>query len=109
MAELQTNRWQAGENDFAVRLELNDVEGFFSKKLTIEPGTRALFLERGRMIGEVPPGEYTLLAWESVEGEAYYNPEFLKSYGEQGTVLRVSEGERKSLRLTVVPALEDQQ
>jgi carboxypeptidase family protein len=56
----------------------------------------------------LPPGEYTLLAWESVDGEAYYNPEFLKSYEGQGTVLRVSEGERKSLQLAVIPAVEDQ-
>ena len=57
----------------------------------------------------LPPGEYTLFAWESVDGEAYYNPEFLKSYEGQGTVLRVSEGERKSLQLAVIPAPEDQQ
>jgi len=56
----------------------------------------------------LPPGEYTLLAWESVDGEAYYNPEFLKSYEGQGTVLRVSEGERKGLQLAVIPAVEDQ-
>ncbi|MFZ0957188.1 MAG: carboxypeptidase-like regulatory domain-containing protein [Candidatus Sulfotelmatobacter sp.] len=57
----------------------------------------------------LPPGEYTLFAWESVDGEAYYNPEFLKSYEGQGTTLRVSEGERKSLQLAVIPAPEDQQ
>ncbi len=57
----------------------------------------------------LPPGEYTLFAWESVDGEAYYNPEFLKTYEGQGTVLRVSEGERKSLQLAVIPAVEDQQ
>jgi hypothetical protein len=57
----------------------------------------------------LPPGEYTLFAWESVDGEAYYNPEFLKSYEGQGTVLRVNEGERKSLRLAVIPAPEDPQ
>ena len=56
----------------------------------------------------LPPGEYTLLAWEIVDGEAYYNPEFLKSYEGQGTLLRVSEGERKSLQLAVIPAPEDQ-
>jgi hypothetical protein len=43
-----------------------------------------------------------------VDGEAYYNPEFLKSYEGQGTVLRVSEGERKGLQLAVIPAVEDQ-
>jgi hypothetical protein len=57
----------------------------------------------------LPPGEYTLFAWESMDGEAYYNPEFLKSYEGQGTVLRVSEGGRKSLQLPVIPAPEDQQ
>jgi hypothetical protein len=56
----------------------------------------------------LPPGEYTLLAWESVDGEAYYNSEFLKSYEGLGTVLRMSEGERKSLQLAAIPAAEDQ-
>ena len=60
MAESQLNRWRANDADFAVRLELSDVEGFFSKKLTIESGTRVLFMEHGQMVGEVPPGEYNL-------------------------------------------------
>lgn len=51
----------------------------------------------------VVPGEYTLLAWESVEGDAYYNPEFLKNYEGQGSALHVSEGERKSLQVNVIP------
>ena len=57
----------------------------------------------------VPPGEYTLFAWESVDGEAFYNPEFLKRYEGQGSVLRMSEGQRKSLQLVVIPAGEEQQ
>ncbi len=32
----------------------------------------------------LPPGDYTVFAWESVDGEAYYNPEFLKSCEGQG-------------------------
>ena len=51
----------------------------------------------------IPPGDYTLFAWESVEGEAYYNPDFLKSYEGQGTALHVGEGERKSVTLAVIP------
>jgi hypothetical protein len=51
----------------------------------------------------IPPGDYTLFAWESVEGEAYYNPEFLKSYEGQGSALRVGEGERKSVQLPIIP------
>jgi hypothetical protein len=56
----------------------------------------------------LPPGNYTLFAWESVDGEAYYNPEFLKSYEGQGKTLSVSEGERKSVQLKAIPAQEDE-
>jgi hypothetical protein len=56
----------------------------------------------------LPPGDYTLFAWESVDGEAYYNPEFLKSYQGQGKVLHVSEGERKSVQVKVIPPADDQ-
>ena len=50
------------------------------------------------------PGDYTVFAWESVEGEAYFNPEFLKSFEGQGSSLHVSEGERKSLQPQVIGA-----
>jgi protocatechuate 3,4-dioxygenase beta subunit len=55
----------------------------------------------------IPPGEYTLLAWENVDGQAYYNAEFLKTYEGQGKVLHVGEGERLSLQLTAIPAAEE--
>jgi uncharacterized protein (DUF2141 family) len=55
------------------------------------------------------PGEYTVFAWESVEGEAYYNPDFLKAFEGQGNALRVSEGERKSLQAVVIPDAEGSQ
>ena len=55
----------------------------------------------------LPAGDYAVFAWESVEGEAYYNPEFLKSYEGQGKVLRVNEGERKSMRLRAAPSTEE--
>jgi len=54
------------------------------------------------------PGQYTLLAWESVDGEAYYNSEFLKAYEERGSELRVGEGERKTLQLEATAATEQQ-
>ena len=57
----------------------------------------------------VPPGEYTVLAWESVDGDAYYNPDFLKKYEGQGSTVRVSEGDRKSLGVEVIPDGEQQQ
>lgn len=56
----------------------------------------------------LPPGDYTLFAWESVDGEAYYNPEFLKNYEGQGKALHVSEGDRVNVALKAIPAPEDQ-
>ncbi len=53
------------------------------------------------------PGEFTLFAWESVEGEAYYNPEFLRAYEGQGSALRVVEGDRKTVQVEVIPAVEE--
>jgi len=47
----------------------------------------------------VTPGAYTLIAWESIDGEAYYNPEFLNKYETQGRALHLTEGERTSVRL----------
>jgi hypothetical protein len=65
--------------------------------------------QRGRFILRgLPPGDYTLFAWESVDGEAYYNPEFLKSFEGQGRALHVAEGDRVSAPLKAIPAVEDQ-
>jgi hypothetical protein len=50
----------------------------------------------------VEPGEYTFFSWESVDGEAYYNADFLKTYEGQGSGLRVSEGDRKTVRVGVI-------
>jgi hypothetical protein len=56
----------------------------------------------------VRAGNYTLFAWESVDGQAYYNPEFLNIYESQGSALRLAEGERKAVQLTVIPAIDEQ-
>lgn len=50
------------------------------------------------------PGDYTVFAWESVDGEEYYNPDFLKAYVAQGAAIRLGEGERKTLSLEAIPA-----
>ncbi|MFZ0318192.1 MAG: carboxypeptidase-like regulatory domain-containing protein [Candidatus Sulfotelmatobacter sp.] len=56
----------------------------------------------------LPPGDYTLFAWESVDGEAYYNAEFLKSFEGQGKSLHVTEGLRVNVQLKAISAVEDQ-
>ena len=49
------------------------------------------------------PGDYTVFAWENVDGEAFYNPDFLKLYEGRGSAMHVSEADRKSLQLEAIP------
>jgi hypothetical protein len=65
--------------------------------------------QRGHFsIRGIPPGSYSLLAWESVDGDAYYTPEFLKNFEGQATSLGVSAGDRKNLQLEAIPLPEEQ-
>lgn len=56
----------------------------------------------------LPPGNYSVYAWESVDGDAYYNPEFLKRYEGQANAVKVDEGDRTQLQLETLPPAEDQ-
>ena len=58
---IQEHRWARGADDFATRVDVQDVPGFFSKSLVVEPGVRALILEDGVAArGELSAGRYTL-------------------------------------------------
>ena len=46
-------------NDFARRFDEADLRGIFSKKVTIEQGTKALILQGGVYCGFLPSGVYT--------------------------------------------------
>ncbi|MEA3283118.1 MAG: zinc-ribbon domain-containing protein, partial [Euryarchaeota archaeon] len=52
--------WQRGPLDFARRFEVSDIKGLFSKKISVMPGTKAIFLQGGRFSGELTPGTYTV-------------------------------------------------
>lgn len=60
MTSLVNNRWIPSPTDFAARVEVSDLDGFFSKKLVVEPGVVAFVLENGQSVGTVPSGVYTL-------------------------------------------------
>jgi len=65
--------------------------------------------QRGRFtLRGLATGDYSLFAWESVDGDAYYSPEFLTNSESQAVALRVAEGDRKSVRVEVIPAADDQ-
>jgi hypothetical protein len=55
----------------------------------------------------LPAGEYTVFAWESLDGDAYLNPDFLKNYEGQGRPLHIGEGEQKAMQIVVIGDSED--
>ena len=63
---------------------------------------KAITDQRGRFsLTGLPPGEYTLLAWENIDGEAYYNPDFLRNYEAQGKVVHLNERDHISFELKI--------
>jgi hypothetical protein len=54
----------------------------------------------------VPPGDYTLFAWEQIDRGAYFDPEFLARYEDRGKAVHVEEGGHVSVKLEVIPASE---
>jgi uncharacterized protein (DUF2141 family) len=54
------------------------------------------------------PGEYTVYAWEILEGDDYQDPDFLKSLEGQGSTVKVDKSSRQSVALKVIPAPADQ-
>jgi len=59
------NLWALTPELFARRVSINDVPGFFSKQLQIEPGIRSVIIDGGRQLGEVPPDIYTLSSFST--------------------------------------------
>lgn len=62
---LEHDRWSVSKTDFAAKVMIPDLSGFFgrlpkNRTLVIEPGTRALVIDDGLLIGEIPAGSYTL-------------------------------------------------
>lgn len=56
-----SNTWAREPNDFATRIEIDDLEGTLQRNLIVEPGTQAIILIDGRnLVGTVGPGRYTL-------------------------------------------------
>lgn len=49
------------------------------------------------------PGEYTLLAFEDVDADAFQNPELLRDFESSGIKVIVERGSRKVLEIRVIP------
>ena len=56
----KVSSWKRGPEEFARRIDVGKVKGFFKKKFTVEPGTKALFIQDGRLSGVLPAGKYDM-------------------------------------------------
>ena len=80
------NTWAREPDDFATRLEIDDLEGTLRRDLIVEPGTRAIILIDGRnLAGAVGPGRYTL--------KSFMDKLSLPSLRRRATALLVDTGE----------------
>jgi len=70
-ATVKDDRWFVTDKDFATRIIVPDLQGFFArlpvlgaipkqKTLVIEPGTLAAIVENGFLVGQLAAGTYTL-------------------------------------------------
>jgi hypothetical protein len=50
------------------------------------------------------PGTYKVFAWEDVDNEAWFDPDFMKNYESQGTSVSVNEWDRSTVSLRVIPS-----
>ncbi len=57
---LPPDRWARDFDDFACRIEYEDLSGLLSRTLVVEEGTRAIILQAGVCRGQVNAGSYTL-------------------------------------------------
>ena len=84
----KSNVWQRRPNDLAHRFEVADLNSYFlgvTKKITVMQGTKAIFLQGGKYMGDLPPGTYT----------AGGLVEFLKTLNlyEKTTIILVDDGD----------------
>ncbi len=54
-------------------------------------------------LDNVVPGEYRNYAWESVENGAWTDPDFMRSYPNDGTPVRISEGGSSTVNVRLIP------
>ena len=52
----------------------------------------------------VTPGNYKIFAWESLEPNAFYDPQILSQYEDQGKPVRVLEGGKTTAEVKMIPA-----
>lgn len=60
--------------------------------------------QNGRFtIRRIEPRDYRLFAWEGLEGNVYFDPEFLKSSNSQGKAIHVDPSAKLEIQASVIP------
>jgi len=54
------------------------------------------------VIKDIPPGDYTLFAWDYVDAGAWYNPDFLRQQMHNGVDLKIEQKSDREIRIRVV-------
>ena len=65
---------------------------------TVVTGTGGRF-----RLDRIPPGDYKIFAWTDVDFGSWHDAQFLRNYESFGRPVRVREGSREDIRLTVFP------
>src|SRR5450759_913033 len=61
----------------------------------------------GRLtLKDVPPGDYLAFAWEKVEDEAWYDPDFLKTVQSQAVKVQIGPKATEQVELKLIPAVK---
>jgi hypothetical protein len=60
--------------------------------------------DRGRFqLHAIPPGVYSIFAWEDIEDGLWRDPEFIRRNEASGKIIRIVEGSRETVDLTALP------
>ncbi len=52
----------------------------------------------------LPPGNYKLFAWESIESDEYLDGDFLRPYEDRGKPVHIEDGHQQSVQLELISA-----
>jgi Carboxypeptidase regulatory-like domain len=84
-------------SSYVVLIPESRLRGKFAYYKTATTDQNGNFTLRG-----IPPGEYTLFAWDYIEGNAFYNPEFIREQEPKGMPVTVEANKESTARVTVI-------
>jgi hypothetical protein len=55
-------------------------------------------------IKSIPPGDYKLFAWESIEENSWFDPEVIQRFEPKAKSIHVGESSNQTMELRVIPS-----